>query len=477
MSVESTAPEMTAPGSRKRQALVPLPALAVVIAVAALTAVIYAPIVADYFALDDFVWLRAVSGRNLAEVTARAFKFPRFTPFDAPTPYFRPATDISVKLELILFGLHPAPYHAVNLALHIGVASVGGAIAGRLTRSWLAGGAASLLFATTPAYDIAVSWISQLAELQGAFFAVFAVLFWHMYLRTTDGRRARWWAGAASLSLTLAVMSKESQAATLALFPLLAVLDPGRRRPWREVGACVTALGVAAAAYLGFALWQEYRGTAQADVYEVGPHMFANARHYGGRVLVPYRADDSAVSLVRHALLLAYVAGGTWALVRRMRAPAFFFVWSVLWLLPFTMFTYPTEDRYTYLPALPATAFVVSLASAVIARMPTSVRDSAVAAAGGVVALLVVVQAAGARDAQRPLRDYARQYDRAASAMRAQCAGLPRDGRIYFERGMPFDPLFTDVPAMANIFFDHVEVLREPPAGSDTRPLCIVRVP
>ncbi len=92
-----------------------LPAL-LILAPWALAFVVYAPRLGDYFALDDFVLLRAVHGRGTASVIARAFTLPEATPFEAPMPFWRPAADCFFYVEYLLFGLNSTPYHVVNVA-------------------------------------------------------------------------------------------------------------------------------------------------------------------------------------------------------------------------------------------------------------------------------------------------------------------------------------------------------------------------
>src|SRR5205823_11859992 len=79
---------------------------------------LYGPRIDDFLALDDFIWLHAVSAHSLPDALGRAFVFPERTPTDVPTPFWRPLIDIYFIGAWRLFGLDPRPYHAVNVALH-----------------------------------------------------------------------------------------------------------------------------------------------------------------------------------------------------------------------------------------------------------------------------------------------------------------------------------------------------------------------
>ena len=52
--------------------------------------VIYWPNLTDFFALDDYIWLKAASNPDPADFFRRAFAFPSPTSFEEPTPSWRP---------------------------------------------------------------------------------------------------------------------------------------------------------------------------------------------------------------------------------------------------------------------------------------------------------------------------------------------------------------------------------------------------
>lgn len=123
-----------------------------------------------------------------------------------------PVTIATYRLEHALFGLHPAPYHATNVALHAVVALLLFAAARRLGAGpWLAGGVA-LGFALHPAAVEPVAWVSGRKE---ALAALFVLLAFRSSWRVAPGVRVRL---PAALFLLLATLSKPSAAFVPLLF-------------------------------------------------------------------------------------------------------------------------------------------------------------------------------------------------------------------------------------------------------------------
>jgi len=92
---------------------------------------------------------------------------------------YRPVTGLTYRLQLGLHGPTPAPFHAFNLALHLGVTLLALAALRRLfpTHAGWAWGVA-LLFATHPIHTEAVTGIVGRAESLAALFGLAGYLLW-----------------------------------------------------------------------------------------------------------------------------------------------------------------------------------------------------------------------------------------------------------------------------------------------------------
>ncbi len=198
---------------------------------------IYGATIDFEFVYDDHVqiernpWLRAPDG-------FRMFLTQPFWGFYAdrgalPSNYYRPAFGWAYSLVARGFGLQPAAFHAVSVALHIAVTLLVALGARRLVeeRREVAALAAGLLFAVYPAHAEAVAWIGDQADLLTAFFALLAL---GAYLTHKDGGGRGAWTG--PLAYLLACLCKEPGAA------LILVLGAVEVAEWRREGSLAAAL-------------------------------------------------------------------------------------------------------------------------------------------------------------------------------------------------------------------------------------------
>lgn len=394
---------------------------------------VYAPRLGDYFALDDFIWLRAVQDRNAGSVLARAFTFPDFTPFEAPTPFWRPASDGFFYTEYLMFGLNPAPYHVVNVGLHALVATLGGVFVARVTRSTATGIAVGALFAVAPTYDFAVTWISQFSELLGATFSLIALLAYHLYLTNRDRPSPLLLVGALA-ALTMSLLCKESAIVTLVILPGLVFVTPREAggRSMRAVFIDLVPVGLVAMTYGGFLFIAEYLDAASGDSYELGPHVADNTWAYLRRMTFPYATGElSWTDTAQTWTAVAYLALGAAALLARRALPSYFFVWSLIALLPFSLFRGGIEWRYTYLATLPCAAFLMTLALEVGRALPSSVRTPAELIAASVLAAAVAGASTETRGQQAWIAAQARDYQAMFVAVRQKCGELPPESHVY----------------------------------------------
>jgi len=126
-----------------------------------------------------------------------------------PSGLYRPLTSLSFALNWALTGASPAPFHAVNVALHVVVCLLLFAALRRLGAGSSTSFAAAVLFAVHPLHTEAVTWIVGRAELIGAAFFLGG---WLVHLRRDDADPRV--GSLVALLYFLAMIGKES-AATL----------------------------------------------------------------------------------------------------------------------------------------------------------------------------------------------------------------------------------------------------------------------
>lgn len=141
-----------------------------------------------------------------------------------PRRYYRPVVTLAYALQFRVFGEHPAGYHLVNLALHLGcVVLAFGWLRRRLgTRgdegdhrlaalAWVMGAA---LFAVHPSRPESVAWISGSTDLWLGLFALLGLRAWDRHPRLGG-------AVLAGLCFFFATLSKE----TAVVLPALLLVD------------------------------------------------------------------------------------------------------------------------------------------------------------------------------------------------------------------------------------------------------------
>ncbi len=444
---------------------------AAVAACLALAFIVYWPRLGDYFVYDDFFFLRAVRNHPFWEVTYRAFTFPEAKPFDEVTLFWRPLTDLYFYVAKV-FGLHPEPYHAVNILLHGVVGGLLVVLVMRLTGSVVSGALSGVLFTVLPTYDVVVPWISQVSELLAAALMLGALISYHAYL--VGEKPSRRYYAATVVFTGLALLTKESAVILVLLLPALAiaVAPDRRRRSTREVLRSLAPLALLVAALAAVMLAHEYE-RGEGD-YELGWHVAGNAWDYLRWLVLPYPQPATAVRAVGAA---AFLYLGVMALLLKERMLAFFVLWAVVALLPFSGFADRIEFRYTYQAALPFTAFVVCGAVTVLKGLPPRLVRPSAALFGVAVAVAVVVAAVRSRDQQDFLASQAAAHEAMVTSVRTLCGPMPSESFVYVV-GPPFhDPDGVHTRAALNLYYDRVHgtsVPELPESAASIEPKCVV---
>jgi tetratricopeptide (TPR) repeat protein len=337
-----------------------------------------------------------------------------------PSNYYRPAFGILYSLVARGFGLQPAAYHTVSVALHLAVTLLVAYGALRLLRERrgeIAALAAGLLFAVHPAHAEAVAWVGDQVDPLTALFVLPAL---YSYLSRKD--RGEWAGWAGPLCYLLACLAKEPGTA------LLLVLGAVEIAEWRREGSLGAALRRASGRLLPYvAMFAVYVALRLHALGSFSPRSYgvtsspASAVAFAGGLFARYLAflfvpfpARVLVSVPAPALLSPLAIAGLLALglaflgllaaawSGRARREVFLpLAMIVAFLLPVLMVNSiggsNFSERYLYLPSI-GLAWLFGLLAARLAEiLPGRGRRASVAAA---LALLVGLGiAAGARAA------------------------------------------------------------------------------
>jgi hypothetical protein len=347
-------------------------------------------------------------GDDLGEILRSMEGDPRHT-------HERPLVALLLRASFNAFGLHPTGYHLVSVVLHAAVIVLVGWVAfGLAVRrdaeapaarrfAWLAGAT----FAVLATHSEAVSWISTRGDLLAAGGALVAVGSW------VRREERWWWRWVAVVALAIALASKEQAVAV----PILCLVVAGsfRVRTARQVGAVVVE---ASPLLLGLAAYVVIRAVAIGNLvgsYEPAGAFDWNPLHLAARlVLMTVRTVVPGMGLtwwvgVGVALgVLASVAAVVGLRHQGEPSPAAVvaaeaLVLTVVAVLPGiglgVSMTDVRGDRLIY----SASAFAaIGVAAAVLAVADAITRPAARRSLAAVVAVLLVMSAAGA--VQRDLR-------------------------------------------------------------------------
>jgi hypothetical protein len=323
-------------------------------------------------------------------------------------PLFRPLRNVLFALNYRIAGLDPAWWHAVSIALHALAAFVLWRLAQRLTgRPW-AGWVAGMAFLVHPVQTEVVAWAKCQDDILSVLLVLAAMHFWI--------RQAGRWTlrpAAAVCGLYLAACLAKEQAIVLPV--LLLGYDA-----WTGTGTCegrgslascfrvlatrhAALVGALAATGIGFLGWRHaFIGRTSQTDYLAGSFgatmvtMVDVPLRYLQLLLAPVnlRADYSDMP-VRTSLLephtflslvvIAALAGGLFALRRRLPLATYGFVFIFVALLPMSnvvpMMQYMAE-RFLYLPMI---GFALA-AGDVVRRAETKHGRAACVLAGAVLA-------------------------------------------------------------------------------------------
>ncbi len=446
-----------------------------------LSLAVYWPVVDGFFVWDDFTWLRAAQNADVPATVRRAFTFPAATPFQRPTPFWRPLIDLYFIAGWRVFGEHAAAWHVSNLVLHAANAALLAALSWRLTKSALVSVAAAALFAILPTYGFAVTWISSVTELLAAFFFLLALVLYATFLQSS--RRPLLAYGGAFAALLLALLAKESTISLpFVLAGLIVVVAPPKTiSEARSRALELLPFMALTIAYVVFQYTQQYDDASSIGLYKFGGHAWRNLWGYLEWIMLPRMNNRGDwVLWVKPIAATALVLAGCAAVLLRNRVMGFAFAWILLALFPYLFFLSGWAPRYTYLASLPLALFAASLA--VLVGRWLRPRIGAFPLVGGLVVgalLLGFLLANETRDRQAWLDLQARLSDQLYHDVPALCGDLPRESTIYVQNSPVFDITRDRVIMALNVAYSDVFVTSaeggEPPDAIALAPFdCVV---
>lgn len=235
----ANAPEPRDAGARPRALRA---TLGVLVAVLAVAAVAFWPILSNGLVYDDVVVVeRNPAIASFAQIPAQfsGAMWDFLEPVERNrVGYWRPLMNVALTAANVWGGGTARAFHLLSLLAHLGATAAAFALALRLARSLPVAGFAALLFALHPVQVESVAWLSSLNSLLFGGFAFLALeRFFAWRDRHVEGglRRAPW---ASGVLLLCALLSKEL---AIAAVPCALALDLARAWPRSTAGERASA--------------------------------------------------------------------------------------------------------------------------------------------------------------------------------------------------------------------------------------------
>ena len=418
------------------------PLVAILVGLAAVVLVFFAPILPTYFLADDYnyVWHlfvhahEYVQGENLSDwfiaFSAQGLENPMLSVF------FRPVVQWLWLTDYVAWGTNSTGYHLTNLALHVLNSFWVVLLANSLLRNRWGAIGAGLLFALHPVHADSVAWIADRTDVLSTFFYFASATYFVLYRR---GARRR--DGIVSVvAFALAIGTKENTVALPVVLLAHDLLFDSRRR-WGIARAQVPYWLVLAGyvAVRVISLGQFGRNTG-GGFLSYGWELFA--QFYTQALAQPFLTD------IDRPLMLAVWACGAAIVIlaRRRRAVWFGVAWVLISLVPSASAAY-VAPRLAYAPsaglALALAALLVPAPVEGRVRIPAWVPS-------GLLALLVTANGWGLAARVDDWRAAGAVASAVVSETQRLHPALPPGARLYYT-GVP------DVLRTVNIYNDNLD--------------------
>ena len=298
------------------------------------------------------------------------------------TEFFRPVGGLALAATAWWAGTDPFLWHLDSLLLHLADSVLVFLLISRLFSSRPAALVASILFAIHGTRPEAVTWVSGRFDLISSFFVLSGLLFFiaHLRLLNRAGIRAAACYAASLLSMTLAILTKESAYVFPALLMLTLAVHPGASRQHLKRTVPFWALAIALFAFRWWALGgiggYSDKGTGKPEAFSLGllPILKALALRIWSAFYFPinWSIEPSRDLGIVYALSVAILIWVLWKVsVERRRifyAVAFVLISSLPAVHQLLIGNDLQKSRLLYLPSV---GFCVMLGFAVEGLRPT----------------------------------------------------------------------------------------------------------
>lgn len=318
-----------------------IPPSVALFAILVATALVYLPVLFQWFWTDDVLFLHAFREAGTLAYLGDAFDI-RNAPPVPEVRFYRPL-HATVFLGLSkLFGLQPAGYHLWSLCLHLLNVGLVWLVAVRLTKRHLIAAISAAVFAFHPAYTEAIAWISNNNALMAT--AVSLLSLW-CFLAYEEGKLRAWLMASVVFYGCGLLLHPEIGTLPVVLFGYRAFVSLPKLGSVRRLSAWIDLTPFALVA-VGYALVHNWMVSQdflpQAQGYVLSLHMVKVYLGYIGFALYPYPERLLAMESIRNilpalALALAMAVLAVISLTRqRPYIGAFAICWFLAALLPLT---------------------------------------------------------------------------------------------------------------------------------------------
>jgi hypothetical protein len=322
-------------------------------------------ILRGFLEADDFGWL----------TTARDQTWHHIFSFGSFDHFYRPVIRAWFVGAVRVCQDSSACYHSLNLSVHLINTMLFAALSVVITRDRMFSSLAAVVFAVSPGYVEAVSWVSAITELLSTLFLLTtALLVFHATLR----RSLRAWYFAA-LTAMLALFAHEASAVLFALIPFLLWMS-GRIREvkFRHLWPLAAVGGLFLVAMV---LANQRNVIFTENHYTVGFHMIRQGLDYLVSMYVgPHRWNGRMFVALAATMILMFGP-------RMSRAGV---AWIVITMLPFLFFTTGNASRYLYLPTMGFGWVVAGLILALHRRVSAFMSYRVATAVVSVIAIVTI---------------------------------------------------------------------------------------
>jgi hypothetical protein len=340
-----------------------------------------------------------------------------------------------------VFGLHPAGYHALSIALHLANVALLWYVALRLTGRALVAHIAALVLAMHPALTFAVVWISATTDLAPVFLGLLSIV---CFIRWRDAPGAsKGWLVASVVAYALALLMHPKVAPIvlgIAVYEGQRSLDEGGRIDLRRF-AILIPYALVLVPYAGVQLYARAHIEAY-DGYAFGSAAAKNFLRYVAMAVYPRwsiileptgvarNLDENVnaliiggVAILWMVALAALVDGKARVLVASVSA------WFLISLVPLTTFE-PGAVSHELYAAMPAFAILLGLFAAWLVDATARVPLAGPALA---LALVVALAMSSARTTskERDFNDSASRWETWLHGLQAAQPRIPPGTKLY----------------------------------------------